>query len=211
MSSGLHAGLARSPRLFSVVPALAVAVSLLGACFDSDEKPVPLDFTTSTTTGVVPTTTGSSTTSGGSTSTGKPDVTCRDAIDCVVGCAGELQQSKLPEPDLTCFLDCEEDLTVGEALHLFRLTECVTEKCITNGVCDFLVPTDPTGSSSGGESSSSGGESSSSGGSSSTGGSSSDGEPPPPTPQEECLTCILANMRDPEPGGVCQPLADACV
>lgn len=132
-------------------------------------------------------------------------MTCRDAIDCVWGCAGELLASELPEPDLTCFLECEEGLTVPEALHLFRLTECVTNKCIDLGVCDILVPTETTSSSSsGGESTSTGGESSSS----STGTSSSTGDNGPDNP---CLDCILANMRDEQPGGDCQGLADMCV
>ncbi len=177
---------------------MVVAAGFLGACFDSDEKPVPLDLTTSTTGPGATTSGSSSSTSGGSTSTGEPDVTCRDAIDCVVGCAGELQQSMSPEPDLTCFLECEEGLTIGEALHLFRLTECVTNKCVDNGVCDILVPTETST-----------GSSSSDGGSSSSGGSSTGGSPP--GPDNPCLDCILANMLDPQPGGDCQPVADMCI
>lgn len=175
------------------------------ACFDSDEKAVPLS-TPPVTTGPPPAASTTSTTSGSSSSSGTPEVTCRDAIDCVVGCAGELQTSKLPEPDLTCFLECEEDLTVGEALHLFRLTECVTNKCVDQGVCDVLVPTDTTGSSSSGGSSSG----SSSGSSDSSSGSSS-GSTGGGGPDNPCLDCILANMLDPQPGGECQGFADSCV
>lgn len=184
----------RSPsRSWAGVVVLGASVWLLGACFDSDELYQPAAVSTST-TGPIPTTSSSSSTSGSSSTTAAPEVTCRDAIDCVVGCAAELQTSKLPEPDLTCFLECEEGLTVPEALHLFRLTECVTNKCIEQDVCDVLVPTETsTGTSS------SGGDSSSSG--TSTGG----------VPANPCLDCILANMLDPNPGGVCQELADLCI
>lgn len=208
MSHGLRAGVAPSPRLGSIIPALLMAGALLGACFDSDEKPVPLSPTTST-TGPLPGTSSTSTTAA-STSTGTPEVTCRDAIDCVVGCAGELQMSNLPEPDLTCFLECEPGLTVGEVLHLFRLTECVTNKCIDQGVCDFLVPTETSsGSSSSGDESTSTGGSSSSGTGTGTGtGTSTTG---PAQPDNPCLDCILANMLDTQLGGECQALADKCV
>ena len=175
---------------------MLAAFALFVACFDSDEKNVEVNLPANDTgTPVLPPGT-TSTTTGGSTSSGEPEVTCRDAIDCVVGCATELQVSELPEPDLTCFLTCEERLTVGEALHLFRLTECVTNKCIDQGVCDKLVPT---------ESSSSDGGSSSTGGSSSgTTGGGDDGS------GTECIDCILANMLDPAPPG-CIDLANACV
>ena len=53
-----------------------------------------------------------------------------------------MQQSA--ELDLTCFLTCEDGLTVAETLHLFRLTECVTNYCIDLGLCDILVPTEST-------------------------------------------------------------------
>jgi hypothetical protein len=110
----------------------------------------------------------------------------------------------LPEPDLTCFLECEPGLTTNEVLHLFRLTECVTNKCIEQGVCDILVPTETsTGDSSSGSSSSS-----SSSSSSDTGTSSTTGPAVPPNP---CLDCILANMLDENPGGECQALADMCI
>lgn len=173
--------------------ALLASATLLGACFDSDEKVQPAAGSTSTSGPPPSTSSSSSSTSGESSTTAAPDVTCRDAIDCVVGCAAELQVSKLPEPDLTCFLECEEGLTVGEALHLFRLTECVTNKCIDQQVCDVLVPTETsTGTSS-------------SGGDASTG-TSTTGDPGNP-----CLDCILANMLDENPGGMCQELADMCI
>ncbi|MCA9709453.1 MAG: hypothetical protein KDK70_26670 [Myxococcales bacterium] len=169
---------------------------LLGACFDSDEKLVPLDPTTST-SGPSTGTSTSTTTSDSSSTTAEPEQTCRDAIDCVVGCAGELQMQQSAELDLTCFLTCEDGLTVAETLHLFRLTECVTNKCISQGVCDFLVPTESSssGSSSGGESSSSG-----------TGTDTTDGTRP-----NLCLQCVLTNILDEQLGGECQTLADMCM
>ncbi len=196
MDSSPRAPSARSARLLFVASALGGRLLLLGGCFDSDEKYVPAAGSTST-TGPITTTSSSttSTTSGSSSTTAAPDVTCRDAIDCVVGCAGQLQASMLPEPDLTCFLDCEEGLTVDEALHLFYLTECVTNVCIDNGTCDVLVPTETSTGSSGGSSSSSSG--------SDTGSTTG-----PPNP---CLDCILSYMLDKNPGGMCQSLADECV
>lgn len=119
--------------------------------------------------------------------------TCRDAIDCVVGCAAELTQMDPPEqdPDLTCFLECEEGLTTDEALKLFQLTECVTDKCIDQGVCEALEAGSTTGEPDTG---------------SSTGGSGSGG----PSPSNPCLDCILANMFDMKVGGECQEFADLC-
>lgn len=164
---------------------------LLGACFDSDELYQPAAVSTST-TGPIPTTSSSSSsTSGSSSTTAEPEVTCRDAIDCVFGCVTELQTSMLPEPDLTCFLECEPGLTSEEVLDLFRLTECVTNRCISDGVCDQLVQTE----TSTGTSSSSGGESSSSG---------TTGEL-----VNECLNCIVGSMMDPEPPG-CMEFAAEC-
>lgn len=127
---------------------------------------------------------------------GNPDLTCRDAIDCVVDCASELQQMDAAEPDLTCFLECEEGLTVEESLHLFELTECVSNKCIDIGVCDELEPTGTAGEPDMGSGTGSG-----SGGSGSSGGVS----------PSQCLDCILSNIFDEHPGGECQPYADACV
>lgn len=200
MDSGPRAVSTRSPRLPRVAVALVASLGLLGGCFDSDEKYAPAAASTSTTGPITTTSSTSTSTSGSSSTTEAPDVTCRDAIDCVVGCAGQLQASMLPEPDLTCFLDCEEGLTVPEALHLFRLTECVTNVCIEAGECDVLVPTE---TSTGGSSSSSGGSSSGTDTGTSTGG--------PAVPPNPCLDCILAYMLDKNPGGMCQTLADECV
>lgn len=193
MSLALRACSARSPRprWALALPALAWALAGPAGCFDSDEQYVPSAETTSS-TGLPPTTVDSSTsTSGGSSTTEEADRTCRDAIDCVVGCAIELQISMLPEPDFTCFLECEQGMTTEEVLHLYRLAECVTNQCIAAGNCDFLIPEEST-SSDGGE-----------GGSSSTG--DTDGTRPP-----ICLNCVLGGMTDLEPPG-CMELAAACI
>lgn len=168
--------------------ALAVGSMGLSGCFDSDEKYVPAAESTSTTAPVTTTGADSTSTSGSSSTTEEPDKTCRDAIDCVVGCATELQTSMLPEPDFTCFLDCEEGLNTEEVLTLFRLTECVTNKCIADGKCDFLIPTETTGDDPGG---------------SSTG--DTDGTRPP-----ICLNCVLGGMIDEQPPG-CLELASQCI
>ena len=168
--------------------ALPLLVSL-GACFDSDEKVVPLAGSSSTTGPIVTTADSSTSTSSGSTSTGDADRTCREAIVCVQNCVIQLQISMLPEPDFTCFLECEEGMTTDEVLKLFRLTECVTNECIDEGQCDLLVPSDSTST---GE-----GSSSSSG---STGGT----RPP------YCLMCVMPKLSDPQLGGQCAEFAFEC-
>lgn len=175
-------------------PGLLSLLLLAGACFDSDEQYVPAAASTST-TGVTTGAVDSTSTSGSSSTTAEPENTCRDAIQCVQGCAVQLQVSMLPEPDFTCFLECEEGLTSEEVLDLFRLTECVTNECIALDQCDILVPSESTGE----ESSSS----SSGGGSSSTG--DTDGTRPP-----LCLNCVMARLLDPQLGGECGALAAEC-
>jgi len=124
--------------------ALGASAWLLGACFDSDEKVAPAVDPTTTTGPVVTTTGDDTTTTGGSSTTLPPDSTCQDAIECVIDCALELQTSMLPEPDLTCFLECEAGLNADEVLRLFRLSECVTNYCIDQGQCDVLLPDETT-------------------------------------------------------------------
>jgi hypothetical protein len=169
-------------------------------CFDSDQKtPVALGTGSSGSTGAGTTwsppdpwttTQGGS---GGASSTTKGTATCRDAIDCIQGCAGKLDPTPGPEPDLSCFLECEDGLTEEEALLLLRLTQCVARECDELGVCE------PTpGSSSGG----SGSDTGTSGASSGSAGSSGGLIPP-------CLECILSYALDPQPPG-CLDEAAAC-
>ncbi len=125
-------------------------------------------------------------------------MTCREAITCVVGCAIELQTSMLPEPDFTCFLDCEDGVSVGEALTLLDLTACVTDQCIaTEPTCEFLVPT---------ESSSDGGSSSSGGETTGTDTGTTTGE----VNRDACLQCVLNLLLDPRPPG-CEEFAALCI
>ncbi len=121
---------------------------------------------------------------------------CREAIDCIVECATGLVVDDDPRPDLTCFLGCEEALSVDEALHLFELTECVTDLCIDAGVCDVLVATgtDTDGGASG----------TGTGMGTDTGSSGGTGD------DNRCLDCVLANLSDPEPLG-CVGFAQACI
>lgn len=175
---------------------MALGAWLVAGCFDSDEKAQPAAGTTST-TGPMSTTSSSTSTSGSSSTTAEPEVTCRDAIDCVFGCITELQTSMLPEPDLTCFLECEPGLTSDEVLHLFYLAECVTNQCISDGYCDVLLPSESTSTGEGSSSSSSGTDT----GSSSTTGDNS---------TTICLNCVVGAMMDPQPPG-CMEVAAQCI
>ena len=223
----------RSAVVARVLGVLASA-SLVGGCFNSDEvfKIAPAVTTDGPDTTTSPTTTTATTSDDDDTTTGGPmgDKTCRDAITCVQSCIFELALSNLPEPDLSCFLDCTQALSEQEALKLLRLGNCVSGECSNLGYCatpgEDTGSTDDGGSStgdegdsstSGGESSSSGGESSSSGGegsstsgaSSSSGGGNSSGGGSSDGLVDPCLLCILNGMTDPEPAG-CMEFADAC-
>lgn len=206
-----------------VAGVLLVSASLLGGCFDSDEVfKVAVAMTTGEPDPTTTSTTTVSSTDDDTTGTPMGDKTCIDAIDCVRACILALATSNLPEPDLSCFLDCTQELSEQEALKLLRLGNCVSTGCAEQGVCE--TPDGDTGGSStddGGSSSEGGGSSSEDGGSSTgDGGSSSSstsggeadnggggsGNPPAIDP---CLFCILEGMLDPEPEG-CVDLAESC-
>ncbi len=178
-------------------------LALVSACFNSDEK-FRQSGTTSTTGASTSTTSPDPTTETTTTagSTGEPDVTCRDAIDCIFECAAavqaQLQIDPSYEPDLSCFLDCEEELTVQEAYKLLKLGNCASMVCADQGAC--VQPEDTTGGSDG---SSSGGSSGSSGSSSSDGGGGGGSVIDP------CIDCIFVHMLDPESPG-CQEFAMDC-
>lgn len=127
---------------------------------------------------------------------GEAGPTCRDAIDCRVGCALEMT------PDLDgCSADCEQGMSPGEVLALLQLTECVTDKCIEQvGPCGPSSTSTGEAGTSTSEPDTSTGESDTS---TSTGGS-DDGSADP------CLDCILANLLDEHPGGECEALAALC-
>lgn len=187
---------------------LAIVLADL-ACFDSDQT-IGQATTTNATTGDVTTTsatTTSDTTETGSSSTTGTGKTCRDAIDCVFMCAAIIQgQLSDPdyEPDLSCFLECEEQLSVDEVYLLLKLANCTALVCRDLGEC--AAPSDSS-SSSGSESSSSS-DGSSSGSSSSSESSSSSGEGDPPL-IDPCLQCVFERMLDPESPG-CEEFAMQC-
>lgn len=173
-----------------------VALAAAGAgCFDSDEvfKVAATTTGADTTTTLPPTTTTSTTDPTTSTgSTGDPDVTCRDAIDCIFECAAAVQAQTMDpnyEPDLSCFLECEEQLTVPEAKKLLLLANCASEQCAMMGDCGS---SDTTSTSSGGSSD-----------------STDDGPPPPEGPLTPCLMCIFVLMLDEDFEG-CAEFAMAC-
>ena len=169
-------------------------VSLLGAgaCFDSDEKFTPRSGTT---TGEPdPTTTGDGTSSTGYTidnTTGEPEFTCRDAVQCMNACALDLVLNPTTEPDLGCLLDCVEDnLTVRETYNLLQLSNCVADVCEQQSEC--MPQGDTDGDTDGGSS-----------GSSTSGGGDNGGIIDP------CLQCIFTKLSDPDPQE-CQEFHELC-
>ena len=175
---------ARRGQLAKVALVCAVA-GLAAGCFDSDQR-VRLGntMTTGPATGGSPPspwTTGQ----GASSSSGDkpvPEATCRDAVECVFGCAAGLELPLPPEPDLTCFLECEDGLTEDEALLLLRLLDCVAAQCAEKGLCGAGTT----------------------GGSSGTGTSTGAGGGAELDP---CTNCILVNVQDPQPPGCLEEAA----
>jgi hypothetical protein len=118
-----------SPR--TKLPVLAVA-AMLSACFDSDE----LRSGEATESGPAETVTMYSDETAESSDdnwtaeeTGPGETTCRDAIDCLVICQTALIVNPQPEPDLSCFLECDAGLNEEEAYLLIKLAECIGNKC----------------------------------------------------------------------------------
>lgn len=110
----------------SVVASIPFGVT---ACFDSDERPLMQATTTTGTPELPMTTTDPGTSTGLPATTGVPDISCRDAVVCIQNCSFRLITDPGIEPDLGCFLECEEQLTVMEAYHLLRLANCAAEEC----------------------------------------------------------------------------------
>jgi hypothetical protein len=67
--------------------------------------------------------------------TGPGETTCRDAIDCLVMCQSVLIFNPMPEPDYSCFFECDAGLSVEEAVKLIELAECIGNKCADEGFC----------------------------------------------------------------------------
>lgn len=184
---------------------LGVTVGLSGllarGCFDSDEKPEVL-ASDATTTGGADTGTGSSTTSQDTFgSTGDPDATCRDAIDCAAGCTavtlGNDPDAELVDAIIFCILECGPGLNEAEAEKVLRLIECVTDDCVDSGFCDIFLP--PPGTSSGG------GDTTTSGGSSGTAGDTTAGDGANDTsgggidPVLQCQVCLIGGVTNENP------------
>lgn len=114
-----------------------LALALACAC-NSDE---PLDSTTEIdlTTGDVATmafefTTGELM----EESTGEPEIpdqTCRNALNCVVGCFIDMPSNPGEEADLSCYRECLDGMTTEEYLALFRLSVCVSDDCFARMIC----------------------------------------------------------------------------
>lgn len=199
-----------------------VAIAPLG-CFDSDDKGLraaPVGTTGDTTGPIDP-----------DTSTGLPprppiddggEGTCAQALGCLGQCILTIQQQlvmDVEEVDLSCFLECDQDLSVEQATVLLRLFECSFEQCATTLLDDEGVPfCEQSGgtSSSTGEPGSTGGsgDSGSDTGSGSGSGSSSSGEPPPPPPDDPslfdpCTQCLLLTVNDDDEPN-CAELRNMC-
>lgn len=123
---------------------LGVAISLLtgllaGACFDSDEMPGTADGSTSESTDTVAVynddTGDDSDPNWTAEETGPAETTCRDAITCIVTCQASLFLDPQAEPDLGCFLECDEGLSTEEAYLLIYLAECIGNTCTADGLC----------------------------------------------------------------------------
>ena len=67
--------------------------------------------------------------------TGPFTTTCRDAIECLITCQSLAIVDPDPEPDLSCFLECDMGLSEDEAYLLIKLAECIGNKCAESGDC----------------------------------------------------------------------------
>ena len=177
----------KSSRPGRISIAFVLLPALLIGCFNSDEKVRANDEvgSASTDTGTIYSDeTAQDTDDNWSASSETGDTTCRDAIDCLIKCQYELIGNNDPEPDLSCFLECDQGLTVDEALALLKLGECIATQCLDAGECAGSGET--TGTDSGTDS----------------------GTDTGPT-NTDCLLCIAAYAMDPEPPG-CMEQAAAC-
>ena len=117
---------------------LACTPSLF-ACFDSDELRSAEDSTTTsggdTVTPYSDETADTSDDNWTAEDTGPSETTCRDAIECLIDCQADLIFNMQEEPDLTCFLECDQDLSTEEAYLLIKLAECIGNWCTMQGSC----------------------------------------------------------------------------
>jgi hypothetical protein len=77
--------------------------------------------------------------------TGPEEITCRDAMECLVSCLTDLMLDPEPDPDLSCFLECDEGLSQDEAYKLIQLAECIGNKCAMDpdGAGPMISPCEP--------------------------------------------------------------------
>ena len=121
-----------------LVLAFAGAIGMATACFDSDEvggaaEAEAADEVVNET--IAPTDEEGDTDDSWDPDTGAGDSTCRDAINCLVQCQIQLSMNNDPEPDLSCFIECDPGLTTDEAYALLKLGECIAMECAAQGAC----------------------------------------------------------------------------
>ena len=125
------------PSKISTLAALALALT---ACFDSDEFRSDASGESSVNGGETVTPYSDESDEGSDDNwtaeeTGPFENTCRDAIDCLITCQSILIFNPQPEPDLSCFLECDKSLSTEEAYLLIKLAECIGNKCADEGDC----------------------------------------------------------------------------
>lgn len=143
----------RTKLSVSAVAALAPAASLLlFACFDSDEvRTSKADESEGTGSDTV--TMYSDESDEGSDDnwtaedTGPSELTCRDAIECLVICQSMLIFNPQPEPDMSCYHNCDQGLSAEESYKLILLGECIGIKCAMDpdGAGPMVAPCGPDG------------------------------------------------------------------
>lgn len=187
----------------SALAALTGMVSL-ASCFDSDDKGLraaPVGTTGDTTGSIDP-----------GTSTGLPprppiddggNGTCKQSLGCLQNCIGSIQQQllmELPELDLSCFLECDEELSIEQAVLLIDLFDCAFAHCQSTAdeEGNIFCPEEGAGSTGSGSGSGSG--------------SGTTAEPPPPEDPglfDPCTQCLFLTVNaDDEPD--CAELRNMC-
>ena len=126
--------------VFHCGAALALLCAFAPGCFDSDELRAANDTSDSAEEGDTQAMYSDESDEGGDDNwtaeeTGEPETTCRDAIECLVMCQAQALLNPEPEPDLSCFTECDMGLSTEEAYLLIKLAECIGQKCADEGAC----------------------------------------------------------------------------
>jgi len=131
-----------SKRLIALAPGCALLLSLLGlqgCIFNSDQLLAgdEADDNGTTETGVVYSDETDTVGDDNWTAeeTGPFETTCRDAIECLITCQSLAIIDPDPEPDLSCFIECDKSLSQDEAYLLIKLADCIGTKCAESGAC----------------------------------------------------------------------------